>query len=469
MELAHRIELKPTGTQADYFVRACGTARFVWNWALDEWNKQYAKGEKPNAVRLKKQFNAIKYIQFPWLKDMHRDSHAQPFRNLGRAWDKFFKDLKAGKRRAPDDRQARRRLKAQGIALAYPPERKRKGVCPDRFYVANDKFEIEGHRIKLPKLGWVGMTEALRFDGKILGAVVSRTADRWYVAVQVDVPERQATCRRTADGEIGVDLGIKTAVSLSSGEKIDAPMPLKCALRRLRIRARRHSRKVEAAKRFKREFIGPVQEPMRAPRSRNQGKSARGLARMHARIARLRCDFTHKLTTRLCRENQAIGIEDLNVAGMLRNERLARPMADVGMGEFFRQLAYKAQRYGTRLVIASRWYPSSQLCSCCGWKNTALTLNDRAWACVQCGARHDRDLNAAINLRPDRIAQWDARQVARLATVAQAKTALPVASSAATPDTGAGMGPANGGKVTSVRDEFGLQDGSGQKSIRVHL
>ncbi|MRV76157.1 IS200/IS605 family element transposase accessory protein TnpB [Duganella sp. FT92W] len=469
MELAHRIELKPTGTQADYFVRACGTVRFVWNWALDEWNKQYAKGGKPNALRLKKQFNAIKYIQFPWLKEMHRDAHAQPFRNLGRAWERFFNDVKAGKRRAPDDRHARRRLKAQGIALAYPPQPKRKGACSDSFYVANDKFEVAGHRIRLPKLGWVGMTEALRFDGKILGAVVSRTADRWYVAVQVDVPGRQATCRRTADGEIGVDLGIKTAVSLSNGEKIDAPMPLGSALRRLRIRGRRHSRKVEAAKRFKREFIGPLQEPTRMPRGRNQVKSARRLARMCARIARLRRDFTHKLTTRLCRENQAIGIEDLNVAGMLRNECLARPMVDVGMAEFSRQLAYKAQRYGTRLVIASRWYPSSRLCSCCGWKNITLTLKDRAWNCAQCGAQHDRDLNAAINLLPDRIAQWNARQVERFATVAQAKTALPVASSAVTPGTGAGMGPANGGKVTSVSDEFGLQDGSGQKSNRVHF
>lgn len=469
MELAHRIELKPTGTQADYFVRACGTARFVWNWALDEWNKQYANGGKPNALRLKKQFNAIKYLQFPWLKEMHRDSHAQPFRNLGRAWGKFFKDCKAGKRRAPEDRQARRRLKDQGIALAYPPQRKRKGECQDSFYVANDKFEVEGHRIRLPKLGWVGMTEALRLEGKILGAVVSRTADRWFVAVQVVVPERQATCRRTGNGEIGVDLGIKTAVSLSNGEKIDAPMPLGSALRRLRIRGRRHSRKVETARRFKREFIGPLQEPMRVPRSRNQGKSAQRLARMHARIARLRRDFTHKLTTRLCRENQAIGIEDLTVAAMLGNERLARPMSDVGMAEFFRQLAYKAQRYGTRLVIADRWYPSSRLCSCCGWKNTALTLSDRAWTCAQCGGLHDRDLNAATNLLPDRIAQWDARQVERFATVAQAKTALPVASSAVTPGTGAGMVPANGGKVTSVSDEFGLQDGSGQKSIRVHL
>jgi putative transposase len=164
----------------------------------------------------------------------------------------------------------------------------------------------------------------------------------------------------------------------------------------------------------------------------------------------VRADFTHKLTTRLCRENQAVAIEDLHVKGMLANARLARSIADVGFHEIRRQLQYKALRYGTVIVLADRWYPSSKLCCACGQKNGALTLAERVWTC-SCGVRHDRDINAAINLQ-------------RLATGAlAARTALPAASPAATPDTAARMVPAADGEVTPVRHEHGQQDGSGQE------
>jgi putative transposase len=139
-------------------------------------------------------------------------------------------------------------------------------------------------------------------------------------------------------------------------------------------------------------------------------------------------------------------IEDLNVKGMLANERLARAISDVGFGVFRSQLEYKAKRYGTRLVVADRWYPSSRLCSICGWKNEALTLRDREWVCAECGAHHDRDLNAALNLK-------------RLAT----ETALPVASPTSNGGAAAGMAPAVVGKVTPVRYDGGQQETSGQE------
>ena len=192
-------------------------------------------------------------------------------------------------------------------------------------------------------------------------------------------------------------------------------------------------------------FVGAIPKGTRLSRSINQTKGARSLARLHARIARVRADFTHKLTTRLCRENQAVAIEDLHVKGMLANARLARSIADVGFYEIRRQLQYKALRYGTVIVLADRWYPSSKLCCACGRKNGSLALAERAWTC-SCGVRHDRDVNAAINLQ-------------RLATGAlAARTALPVASPAATPGTAAGMVPAAGGKVTPVRHEHGQQE-----------
>jgi putative transposase len=461
MQLTHKIALCPTPEQVDYFKRACGTARRVWNWALHEWNRQYAAGGRPNAMALKKQFNAIKYTDpqwldengQPWIKTVHRDAHAQPFKHLERAWSRFFAEVKAGARIAPNDKAQCRALRQQGVRLAYPPTFKKKGRCRDSFYVANDKFSLSGKTVRLPKIGEVAMTEELRFAGKILGATVSRTADRWFVAIQVEVPDAQFYRRRTSHEVNGVDLGLKAAATISNGKVIEAPKPLKAALRRLKIRSRCLSRKLQSAK----EAAGwgrraCLPKGTRLPVSNNRRKSAATLARLHARIANLRADFTHKLTTRLCRENQALVIEDLNVEGMLANEKLARAISDVGFGMLRSQLEYKARRYGTHLIIADRWYPSSRLCSVCGWKNEALTLRDREWVCAECGAHHDRDLNAALNLK-------------RLAT----ETALPVASPTSNGGAALGMVPSVVGKVTPVRDDGSHQDASGQEEKRAYL
>ncbi|MCL5967392.1 MAG: helix-turn-helix domain-containing protein, partial [Firmicutes bacterium] len=163
--LAHKIRLDPTPDQIRFFKQAAGTARFVWNWALAEWNRQYDAGQRPQASTLKKQFNALKYEQFPWLRDVHRDAHAQPFADLADAWHRFL----AGQ----NDR----------------PVFKKKGKASDSFYVANDKFQIAERRVKLPKIGWVRLRESLRFPGKILGARVVREADQWFFAGQVSVPD----------------------------------------------------------------------------------------------------------------------------------------------------------------------------------------------------------------------------------------------------------------------------------------
>jgi len=444
MHLSHFIRLEATPEQRAYFAQAAGTSRKVWNWGLAEWHRQSALGQRPNAMALKKQFNAIKYTHpdwldaqgNPWLRAIHRDAHAQPFAHLARAWRRYFEQRKAGKR-------------------AYQPVFKRKGRCQDSFYVANDKFRLQGNQVVLPKIGLVSLAESLRLTGKIMGACVSRKADHWYLSVQVDVPEHASHLRRSGNGVVGVDLGVSAAAVLSDGEKIVAPRPLRKMLRRLRIRSRRQTRKLNAAKHAA-GIIGPIPKGVRLPVSCNRIKGKRAEARLHARIDHLRTDFNHKLTTRLCRENQAVAIEDLNVRGMLANRRLARAILDVGFYEIRRQLQYKAQRYGTMLVIADRWYPSSKLCSVCGERYGALSLGEREWRCA-CGAHHDRDVNAAINLK-------------RLATDALAAvTALPVASLTATSDTAVGILLAGGGKVTLVRYEHGQQDGSGQEEDAEHI
>jgi len=445
MLLAHRIRLDPTAAQRDYFARAAGTARRVWNWALAEWNRQIAAGQKPNAMELKKQFNRIKYSDpdwqdangQPWLRTVHRDAHAQPFANLAKAWSRYFEHRSAGQK-------------------AHRPRFKKKGRCRDAFYVSNDRFRIEGATVVLPKVGRVPLREHLRWPGKIMAASIGRISDHWYLAVQVDVPDHVARLRRTGDGVTGVDLGLRSAATLSSGEKIAAPRPLAAALRRLRIRSRRQSRKLEEATTAA-GIKGSIPKGTRLPASKNRTCGTRALARLHARIARVRADFIHKLTTRLCRENQAVVIEDLNVCRMLANASLARTISDVGFHEFRRQLQYKSARYGTQLILADRWYPSSKLCSACGARYAALRLEERSWSCAGCGAHHDRDVNAAINLQ-------------RLATGASvARLALPVASPAVTLDTAAGEGPAGGGKVTPVKHEHGQQDDSGQEENAAHM
>ena len=178
-------------------------------------------------------------------------------------------------------------------------------------------------------------------------------------------------------------------MTLSTGEAVDAPKPLKTALGRLRRESRAQARKFAAGKLA---FPGDKHY-----RSNNWRKGNARLSRLHARVARIRLDFTHKLTTRLCRENQAVGIEDLHVKGMLANHKLARAISDVLWGELRRQLTYKAPIYRTRLVVANRFFPSSKTCWCCGAVKEVLSLRERTFECP-CGWVCNRDQNAALNL-----------------------------------------------------------------------
>ncbi len=431
--LAHKIRLDPTPDQIRFFKQAAGTARFVWNWALAEWNRQYEAGQKPQGSALKKPFNAIKYQQFPWLHNVHRDAHAQPFADLTDAWHRFF----AGQ----NDR----------------PVFKKKRKTSDSFYVANDKCQIAERRVKLPKIGWVRLRESLRFPGTILGARVVREADQWFFAGQVSVPDSIYYRTRTGNGLEGVDVGIKTVATLSTGDKIAGPNAPRRALRRLKIGQRAITRKMQAAKvRIGVAPQDPLPKGTRLPRSRNGDKATNHVARTHLRVANLRRDFLHKTSTDLCRKNQAIGIETLSVRGMMANHRLARSVADQGFWQFFTMLKYQAERYGTQLVPADHWFPSSKLCSTpgCGYLKKDLTLKDREWTCPSCGTWHDRDVNAAQNL-------------ARLAT----ETALPVATQPARDVPVRSKGRTDG-KVTPVRHEAtpagSRLAASGQEEVEAH-
>ena len=361
MLIAHRIALDPNNAQATYLARAAGTARFAYNWALAEWKRQYEAWKadnslpKPSQAALRRQLNAVKREQFPWMLDVTKNAPQMAIIQLGQAFQNFF----AGRAR-------------------YPQFRK-KGVY-DRFTLTNDQFDIDGSRIRIPNLGWVRMRETLRFAGKIMSATVSRVADRWFVSIAVDTPDRSHLPQAENQGAVGVDLGVLALATLSTGEPpIPGPKPHKALLGRLRRLSRSLSRKVKG--------------------SANRRKAKAKLARLHASIAVIRSDALHKLTTDLTRRFHTIGIEDLNVRGMVRNRHLARSIADMGFFEFRRQLEYKAAMRGGQVVVADRFYASSKTCSACGNKLDELPLSVREWACPSCGVVHDRDVNAAINLK----------------------------------------------------------------------
>jgi putative transposase len=381
MLTAHRIALDPNNVQRTHFAKAAGVARFAYNWALAEWKKMYEAWRadnslpRPDQMLLRRRLNAVKRAEFPWMLDVTKCAPQLAITQLGAAFQNFF---------------AKR--------AKYPTFRKKGGH--DQFSMSNDQFSVDGKRIRIPNLGWVRMREELRFNGKVMSATVSRVAGRWFVSVAVEVQDlnppsgvqphltasgvqphltpKAESQNEAHEGTVGVDLGLASLATLSTGERVAGPKPHKALLKRLKRLSRGLSRKRKG--------------------SRNRDKARRKLARLHARIANVRSDALHRLTTDLTKRFHTIGIEDLNVGGMQKNRRLSRSVADMGLFEFRRQLEYKAERRGGRVVVADRFYPSSKTCSGCGHLLAELPLSARRWTCPGCGAEHDRDVNAAKNL-----------------------------------------------------------------------
>jgi IS605 OrfB family transposase len=356
MMRAHTIRLNPTPEQATYFARAAGTSRFVWNWALSEWNRQYEAGEKPTALQLKKQFNQIRRDQFPWTWEVTKNASDQPFLDLGKAFTAFFE------------------------GRAQRPKFKSKKRSKPSFYLANDQLELCEHRIWVPKLGRVNMAETLRFAGKVAGARITKTAEWWFVSIHVEIPDEIPAKKQVA---VGIDVGLNRLATLSTGEGIENQAFLKTALKKLR----------RANKRLHR----------RKPGSKNREQARRQVARLHYRIACLREDMLHKLTTRLANCYGTIGIEDLNLRGLLKNRRLARSFSDAALGKLFSLLTSKIEQRGGQVIKVDRFFPSTKTCHCCGWKWEDMQLSDRVFLCrnphcAYAQFEQDRDHNAALNI-----------------------------------------------------------------------
>ena len=361
MIISHKIRLDPNNKQATYLAKAAGTARFAYNWGLAEWQNQYAAWKddntqpKPNQMSLRRQLNAIKREQFPWMLEVTKNAPQMAIIQLGQAFNNFF----AGR--------------------AQYPQFKKKGKSRDSFTLTNDQFSLDASRIRIPNLGLVRIRETLRFFGKILSATISRTADQWFASITVDTNQNHLPPAEN-QGTVGVDLGVSALATLSTGEKVVGAKPHKALLSRLQRLSRSLSRKVKG--------------------SANRHKAKAKLARLHAKIANIRQDSLHQLTTDLTRRFHTIGIEDLNVSGMVKNRHLSRAISDMGFFEFRRQLEYKAGMRGSVVVVADRFFASSKTCSAsgCGHKVDKLPLSVREWTCPLCGVVHDRDINAANNL-----------------------------------------------------------------------
>jgi len=285
-----------------------------------------------------------------------KNASDQPFLDLSQAFTAFFE------------------------GRAHRPKFKSKKRSKPSFYLANDQFELGDHRVWIPKLGWVNMTENLRFVGKVTGARITKTADRWFVSIQVEmldpIPVKQPTA-------VGIDVGLRRLVTLSTGEGVENQAFLKTALKKLR----------RANKRLHRRRLG----------SKNREKARRQVARLHYQITCLRDDVLHKLTTMLANGYGIIGIENLNLTGMLKNRKLARSFSDAALGKLLNLLISKVERRGGQVVKVDRFFPSSKTCHCCGWKWEDMTLSDRVFVCQNPACPYaqfpqDRDHNAAQNV-----------------------------------------------------------------------
>jgi putative transposase len=343
----------PTKAQEQQLAKTFGAVRFVYNWALEQRTKAwYEKQERISYNKTSAMLTELK--QQPdtaWLYDAVSVPQQQALRHLQTAFVNFWE----------------KRAK-------YPSFKKKHGRQSAEF--TSSAFQWDEHDLRIAKIGKLKIKWSRRFKGRPTNVTVSKArSGRYYVSFTVDDPlPKQPKTRKS----VGIDLGLTSFVTLSTGEKIQAPKPLKANLAKLKRRQQSLSRKM----------LG----------SNNRAKARIAVAKIYEKVAFIRLDFLHKLSTRLIRENQTIVIEDLNIRGMSKNHCLARSISDVSWAEFTRQLAYKCAWYGRTLVKIDRFYPSTKRCYDCGYVLDKLPLDQRSWTCPSCHIIHDRDNNAAKNI-----------------------------------------------------------------------
>jgi putative transposase len=375
---AYRFALDPTPRLQRALVSHCGAARYAYNWGLELVTTRLDQRRNGEDVELPwtlfdltGEWNRAKHEVAPWWAENGKEAYKRGLDALARALKNWS-----------DSRNGRRKGRPVGF-----PRRKTKRRARDacRFTTGPIKVLADRKHIQLPRIGVLKTHESTRKlarrleqgTARILAATISRRADRWFVSFTVEV-QRTILATNGKHSVVGVDVGVRQLAVLSTGSVMPNPRALEGSLRKLR--------------RLNRELA------RRTPGSRRRNRTRRRPAHLHARAANLRRDALHKLTTSLANRHGIVVVEQLNLAGMVRNRHLARVLSDTGMAELRRQLGYKTGWYGSRLVVADRFYPSSKTCSGCGWVKAKLTLAERTFTCEACGLVIDRDLNAARNL-----------------------------------------------------------------------
>ncbi|MEH2360711.1 RNA-guided endonuclease InsQ/TnpB family protein [Nostoc sp.] len=357
MIIGFQTKLKVNKKQLAVLAQHAGTARHAYNQGL-ALCKEVLKHNRvnpedkikfPSAIDLHKWLIASIKARLPWYYEVSKCAPQYALRSLSDAFKAFFKKLRGF------------------------PNFKKKG--------RNDSFTLDGsihvdhHKVKVPVIGWVKTYERLPHGVKPKSVTISRQADSWFISFKIKI---ETIHTPKAIDFVGVDLGINHLATLSTGEMFDGAKSYKRYYKKLS--------RMQWLNRHKQ--IG----------SANQKKATLKAARLHQKIANVRKDTLHKITTHISKNHAVIGIEDLNVSGMMANRKLSKAIADMGFYEFRRQLEYKTQLHGSKLVIVDRFYPSSKTCSNCGVKKESLSLKERVFKCEHCGFECDRDLNASVNL-----------------------------------------------------------------------
>lgn len=368
MQLRYNFRLYPTRGQQQALARTFGCARVVFNDALRIRKDAHAAGAPwPKSSDLAKLLitQGKQTPERAWLSNAPVGVMQQALRDLDTAYRNFFDSL-SGKRK--------------GRKVGEPRFRSRRNNRQAARYTRSDRWSItECGKLRLPKVGEIKVDWSRRLPSEPASVTVIKDASGRYFASFV-VQTDPAEILPEATDEIGIDLGLTHFAVLSDGRKITAPKFLRRAERKLRKAQQDLSRKTKG--------------------SNNRKKAVTRVARMHARVADTRRDHHHKLSTQIIRENQAVYVEDLTVNGLART-RLAKSVHDAGWAQFVSMLEYKAARYGRTFARVDRFFPSSQLCSACGFKDGPKPLSVRAWTCANCETTHDRDVNAALNIKTE--------------------------------------------------------------------
>lgn len=356
---AYLTELDPNNVQRTLLTKSAGTARFAYNWGLEIKKEIYLLNQLPTvhvkyptAIDLHRQLNEMKKTDFAWMYEVSKCAPQEALRNLDRAFINFFKGR-----------------------AKYPKSKTKKGSKIS--FGMTGSIIVTDKKIQLPRIGKVRLKEYnyLPTDTKILSTTVSENSGHWFVSISVE-EDIQPLINQ---GEVaGLDWGINCLGTVSDGVKFKNPKSLSHYERKLKRQQKETSRRIKG--------------------SNNRKKSVQKLSRIHTRIANVRKDAIHKLTTLLAKTKSVIVIEDLNVEGMLKNHCFAKSISDASPHEVRRQLEYKTVWYGSTLITADPFFPSSKMCSGCGNIKKELDLSERIYNCEKCHLKIDRDLNAAINL-----------------------------------------------------------------------